>query len=287
MRADAKSGKNQEMHATRLTGRLGNELSSPYWSARLGVLRFVDREGGDLFTLDRRGGVQRRWSGAATVAVMRPRAEGGVLVVTDRSLSLASRDDLGDLQSWGALLADSRQRFVTGSCSPTGRLYLGTVAYGRTPGIAMVYRLDAGEATGRPVVTGLTSVGGVAWSPDHSMCYLLDDGVVYGFDYHPHHSISDQRELFPSMFGDADGLQVDAEGGLWLCHTEAGLLVRHTVQGDVTVLVDLPGVTACAFGGPNLTTLYCLADGAVWSLEPGVAGLPVLPFRGEFPRHYA
>ena len=276
---------NQEVRAEQLTGGLGNELASPYWSSRLGALRFADRDGGDILTLDKRGAVHRRWSGAAIVSLVRPRAEGGVLVVTDRALSIASRDDLADLQPWGSLLADSRQRFVTGTCSPTGRLYLGTVAYGRTPGIAMVYRLDAGEATGRHVVAGLTSVGGVAWSPDQTLCYVLDDGVVSAFDYHPHHSISDQRELFPSMFGAADGLQVDADGGLWLCHTEAGLLVRHGAQGDVTELVDLPGVTACAFGGPHLTQLYCLAEGAVWCLEPGVKGLPVLPFRGEFPRH--
>ena len=67
-------------------------------------------------------------------------------------------------------------------------------------------------------------------------------------------------------------------------------------------MIQLPGVTrvtSCTFGGPDLKTLFITvsrekvpddeqpAAGAIWAVEPGVAGLPVLPFRGELPRHSA
>lgn len=274
------------MLPVQVTGRIGTELGSPYWCSRLGVLRCIDRRGGDVITLDRSGGVQRRATGASVASVVRPRAEGGVVVATDRALAIASRDDLGDLRLWGSLLADARQRFVDGACSPTGRLYLGTVGYGREPGIAMVYSIDAGQAAGQPVVAGLTGVAGIAWSPDETSCYVNDDVMTWAFDYRPHRGIFDRRPLFRSMFGPSSGLRVDAEGGLWVCHTEAGLLARRTVDGELTAVVELDDVTACTFGGPDLATLYCTAGGAIWAFAPGVRGLETLPFRGELPpRH--
>lgn len=270
---------------SRLTERVGDELGSPYWCPRRAVLRCIDRVDGELLTLDRRGTVTRHATGAAA-ALVRPRAEGGVIIAAERELVIASRDDLADLQPWGSVLADARLRFVDGACSPTGRLYLGTVGYQRTPGIAMVFRLDPGEASGQPVVAGLTAASGIAWSPDRSTCYVNDDEVTWAFDYRPHQGVFGQRQLFGSVFGPSDSLTVDADGGLWVAHTGAGLLVRRTAEGDLTHVVELPGVTACAFGGSALRTLYCAAAGAFWTLEPGMAGLPTMPFRGELPRHY-
>lgn len=279
------SGMKGAVQPVRLTDRLAAELGSPYWCQRTGVLRFVDRLGGDVLTYDRSGGVQRRTSGSTRAAVVRPRADGGVLVVTDRELAIASRDDLADLQPWGSLLADARQYFVDGGCSPTGKLYLGTASYG-PPGIAMVYRIDAGEAAGQPVVAGLARVGGIDWSPDHRTCYVQDDLTTWAFTYLPHHGIIDQREVLTSPFGPARDLRVDALGGLWSCHPETDLVIRRSPDGEVTHAIELPAPSACAFGGPLLTTLYCCADGALWSVQPGVAGLPTRPFRGEPPRHF-
>lgn len=274
------------MKPARLTARVGGELGSPYWSGRLESLRCVDRDAGDVLTIDRRGVVTRRATGAAAVALVRPRAEGGVIVVTERELAVASRDDLADLQLWGPVLADARQRFLGGACSPTGRLYLGTVGYVRTPGIAMVYRLDAGAAAGQPVAAGMTAASGIDWSPDHRLCFVNDDGGTWAFDFEPNRGIFRQRLLFASVFGPSDGLHVDAEGGLWVAHPHTGLLVRRTLDGDLTDVVELPGVTGCAFGGSGLRTLFCLADGGVWTVEPGVSGLPTLPFSGLVPRHF-
>lgn len=285
-RPAAESGYEGFVQPVRLTDRLAGELSSPYWCGRTGSLRCVDRGAGDVITLDRRGVVQRRASGTTQAAVVRPREEGGVLVVTDRGLAIASRDDLADLQPWGAILADARQRFVVGACSPTGGLYLGTAVFGDVTGCAAVYRVDAGAAAGQPVVAGLDRVTGIDWSPDHGTCYVNDAETTWAFSYGPRHGIVDQREAFWSPFGPSRDLRVDAAGGLWSCHPDADLVVRRTPEGELTHVIELEGPTGCAFGGPDLTTLYCCAQGALWAVALDAPGLPTLPFRGEAPRHF-
>ncbi len=276
------------------------------WWPRLGALRFVDMYAGVICTLDRHGRVTRKATGSSIAAFLRPRAEGGAVVATERGLAVASRDDLADLQPWGALFADARQRFNDGGCSPAGHLYAGTRGYRDDEGIAMLYRIDSGEATGRPVLTGLTASNGLGWSPDGSTFYLTDSGpaVTYAFDYSPDQSIRNQRVFVktPLESGRPDGLTVDAEGGVWLALKGTGRLVRYDDTGRLTQVIQLPGVTrvtSCTFGGPDLKTLFITvsrekvpddeqpAAGAIWAVEPGVAGLPVLPFRGELPRHYA
>lgn len=271
-----------------MTGDVGTDLASPYWCARQNALRCIDRATGDVLTVGTRNGarVLRQSTGSTSGCLVVPRADSGVIVVADLQLAIASRDDLSDLQLWGTLLADARQRCMTGGCSPTGRLYLGTVGWGRTPGIAMVFRIDAGEAGGRPVAAGLTAVSGIAWSPDHRHCYVIDDDMALVFDYERDVAITNQRDLFRSMFGACDGLTVDAGGSLWISHTEAGVIERRDPDGTLLDVVELPGVTATTFGGPGLSTLYATAGGAIWELQPGVAGMLTLPFRGERPRKY-
>ena len=69
---------------------------------------------------------------------------------------------------------------------------------------------------------------------------------------------------------------------------------RYTADGRLDEVVELPvrQVTACTFGGQGLRELFITTSaeglepgseplaGALFSVEPGVAGLPALPFAG-------
>ncbi len=65
-------------------------------------------------------------------------------------------------------------------------------------------------------------------------------------------------------------------------------LRRYTPAGTLMLSVDLPAanVTSCAFGGPNLHTLYITtaagpgSSGGLFACQSIVAGLPANPFRG-------
>lgn len=87
-----------------------------------------------------------------------------------------------------------------------------------------------------------------------------------------------------------DGSCLDAEGYLWNCRVAGGAcLVRFDLNGAIDRIVELPcsWPTNCAFGGPNLDTLYVtsariglsaahlkdhLYEGDLFAVDVGVAG---------------
>ena len=95
--------------------------------------------------------------------------------------------------------------------------------------------------------------------------------------------------------GRPDGAAVDAEGCYWICAIDAGQVLRFTPEGKLDRALPLPvkKPTMCAFGGPQLDTLFVtsicpqgidLSDqplaGGVFALNPGVKGLPEPIARG-------
>jgi sugar lactone lactonase YvrE len=94
-----------------------------------------------------------------------------------------------------------------------------------------------------------------------------------------------------------DGLTLDAEGGLWVALYGGGAVRRYTPAGKLETEIAVPAtnVTACAFGGEDLATLFIttarqeLSDdqlaaephaGAVFAVRPGVTGLPAHEYAG-------
>jgi sugar lactone lactonase YvrE len=94
-----------------------------------------------------------------------------------------------------------------------------------------------------------------------------------------------------------DGLTVDAEGGVWSAKWDGWRLVRYAPDGSVDRVVPMPvqRPTSVAFGGPDLATLYVTSArigldgaalrqaplaGALFSLDPGVRGLPEPEYAG-------
>ena len=83
-----------------------------------------------------------------------------------------------------------------------------------------------------------------------------------------------------------DGLWVALYGGSAVHHYDAGGRLQDVVQ------VGASHVTACAFGGPDLATLFittALEDiepgaepdaGAVFTADPGVSGAPQRQYAG-------
>ncbi|MBV9048989.1 MAG: SMP-30/gluconolactonase/LRE family protein, partial [Solirubrobacterales bacterium] len=114
-------------------------------------------------------------------------------------------------------------------------------------------------------------------------------------------TISDHRTLveLDRGRGTPDGLTVDEEGGVWVALWDGGAVNRYASDGSLLETVELPvqRPTSCAFGGPELTTLFvtsareglddrALADqpaaGRVLAITGlGVRGRPCLPYRGR------
>ena len=102
--------------------------------------------------------------------------------------------------------------------------------------------------------------------------------------------IGEARPLirFEEGWGKPDGLTLDAEDHLWICHYGAGRITRFDPDGLVVYVVPMPTplVTKCAFGGDDLSTLYvttCLRGrdptlepmaGHLYKVETGFRGFP-------------
>jgi sugar lactone lactonase YvrE len=153
------------------------------------------------------------------------------------------------------------------------------------------------------VLTGATLPNGIDWSPDGTTMYFIDSisGCVDAFAFDMDSGIPGSRRHLieiPAARGMPDGLTVDSEGFLWVALYRGGALHRYRPDGALDRVVDLPVslVTSCAFGGPDLGTLFVTTAtrgldeqalrqqpgaGGIFRLRPGVEGLPAHRFGGQ------
>ncbi len=224
-----------------------------------------------------------------------PRARGGLLMATDAGLAVFDPATLStDLIRPMTLTPGFRTN--DGKVDPQGRFWWSTMDDdgGARPGAVHVTGPDL--STSR-VVEGIHIANATAFSPDGVTLYLADSKLQTIFTY----DTADlrHRRTFARTQGQAepDGAALDAEGGLWVAEWGGWRVVRYTPDGTIDRIVEAPVAqpTCCAFGGPDLATLYVtsawagLSDtarveqplaGALFAFEPGVTGQPIPAFAG-------
>jgi sugar lactone lactonase YvrE len=193
-----------------------------------------------------------------------------------------------------------RMRFNDGRCDRQGRFWAGTMVQdAAAPHPAgKLYRYDARSGLSAPVVDGLCTQNGLAWSPDGRTMYLSDSHsssrLIWAFDYDIDDGVPTRRRVFADLHdhaGRPDGAAIDADGCYWTCANDAGLLLRFAPDGRLDRTLALPAAkpSMCAFGGAGLDTLFVTTirpapagehDGYVFALQPGVRGLPEPEFAG-------
>jgi sugar lactone lactonase YvrE len=277
------------VRAEQVTDPVAHHGEGPMWDARLGRLMWVDLLRGDLLTLRDDGSVERRHVGDVAACVV-PRAGGGHVVATERGFALLDFD--GDIETLPDVWDDAGVRMNDGGCDPLGRFWCGSMAYDEAPGRASMFRLDP-DHTAHLAFDGVTVSNGLAWSPDGSAAYYIDSPTrrvdVCAAD------LTERRSFFeiPVDAGIPDGLTVDGDGGVWVALWDGSAVRHHTQDGVLDEVVELPvrRVTSCAFGGPDLDTLYISTSalglddpepsaGALFAVNPGVTGQPSLEFAG-------
>jgi sugar lactone lactonase YvrE len=281
------------MRAERIVGQVCYHGEGPVWSPSWGGLRCVDMLAGDVLTLREDGTVDRRHVGKVA-AVVRPRRGGGAVIGVERGFVLEEPD--GSLVPLGDLWNDDSVRMNEGGCDPDGRFYCGSMSYEQSPGAGTLYRLDADRSVS-VVLKGVTVSNGLEWSPDGRRAYYNDTAThrITVFDYDPEAGLTDRRTFveIPDE-GSPDGLTVDAEGGVWTALFGSSAVHRYGTDGELDEVVEVGAsqVTACTFGGDDLDRLFITTSredldpdeepeaGSVFSVVPGVRGLPVREFAG-------
>ena len=282
------------MRAEQLTDPITFHGEGPVFAASWGGLRLVDLFAGDVLSLADDGTVTRRHVGSIAAA-LRPRVGGGAVIALERGFALEDAD--GTLTRLPEVWADPSVRMNDGGAAPDGSFYCGSMAYDQRTGAGSLYRL-ALDGSVDVALAGVTISNGLAWSPDGSLAYYNDTptGRIGVFDWAPETGLTGLRTFvdIPSADGFPDGLTVDSEGGVWVALYAGGAVRRYTPNGNLDAVIEVSAhrVTACTFGGDDLSRLFITTSreglapgedplaGSIFAVDTGVAGLPVTPFAG-------
>ncbi len=273
---------------------------APYWCVEEQVLYWVDIDGKKVMRFNPISGTCETFPQAYEIGNIVKRAKGGFISSVDAGLALID-PSLQEVEIFARLEETlPNNRFNDGKCDRQGRFWTGSLDRGEelpTGSLYCVSGLDGIEV----VLSDLIVPNGMGWSPDSRTMYFTDSGhgTIYAYDFDPLTSSFKNRRDFVVVdptHGVPDGLCVDAEGFVWSAHWDGGRVTRYDPKGAIERVIEIPvpQVTSVAFGGENLDQLYIttacfgLSDaeisdaplsGGLFVIEPGVKGLPEVPFR--------
>lgn len=273
------------VRAERFTAPCTSHGEGPFWDAPRDRLLLVDMLAGDVLAVSGDARVERHHLASVAAALRARRVGGFVLATEDRFLLLD--DDLVAQEELSAVFSDVTLRFNDGGCDPAGAFLVGTMAYDESPGRGTLYRLDPDHGVS-VVLEGVTISNGVQWTRDGRSALYVDTptGRIDRFDVDPGSGAWSQRRTFAEVAGPGlpDGLALDEQDGAWVALWGGGAVHRYDVSGRLDRVVELPvtQVTACAFGGPDLSTLFITTSrqgvpdgeqpdaGAVFAYDAGI-----------------
>lgn len=235
----------------------------PLWDERNSVLYWVDINGHTLNRFDPETGKNTAYDLGQPVSTVVLRESGGLLVTLRDGF--ASYDENTDTL---APIIDPESdkpdnRFNDGKCDPAGRFWAGTMHKSATGYTGALYRLDT-DLSAHLMVTDVGISNGICWSADNQTMYYIDTPTrqVFAFDYDIETGNIDNRRSIitvPEANGSPDGMAIDSEGMLWVAHWNGWSVNRwnpNTGEHLQTIKVPASQVTACAFVGDQLDTLY-------------------------------
>ncbi len=239
-----------------------------------------DGAGGVYFS-DVLGGGLRRWSPAGIEEVVPKRRGIGGMCLHGAGGVVVSGRDVVHVRDGEKRMLLGEMEGVTGyndlGVDGQGRVYVGALRFrpfaGESPVPGEVWRI-AGTGAATRALAGIDWPNGIAFAPDGA--------TIYACDYAHGTVVCEGGRVFArSPAGSADGLAVDAQGGVWVATGEGATIARFTPDGSLDRTVDVPAsfVSSVCFGGEDLRDLYVTAIGdAGGGLLRGrcdVAGLPL------------
>ena len=260
----------------------------------------VDDAGNLYFSEVMEGGIHRLAPDGAVASYLRDRKfVGGLAFTHDGGFVCSGRDGLlyfnpktGERRAL-QFLYDGRPIVHINDIQPddAGGLYVGgthdlKVDAGGLPLFTNLYRLDPSGAASL-LWEGMAISNGIGLSPDHTRLYFSETHVgLIVFDLAADGSLSNRRVL--ADFAGADGLQVDAKGGIWVANYARGRVTRFLPDGTIERDIDFSDrfdgcrITSLTFGGPDLKDLYVVTagdylkppgpDGKVFRARSDIAG---------------
>ena len=259
----------------------------------------VDPHRSSIYAFEPGRGQVGIWPLPSDAGFLGPRKGGGLIAATRNEGIVTVDTDSGRLRHLAMPgLGRAPGRVNDGRVDPQGRLWVGWLTDSRVmPGA--IYRYEP-DGSLRVMIDDVTASNGMGWSTDSRTMYFTDStiGTIWACEFEPETGTIGARRPFLQLDVSRetpDGLQVDAEDHVWTAVYRGGRLIRLNPSGRIVAEVPFPVklTTSCAFGGPDLETLYVtsgireqtraeLADqplaGGLFAFKPGVRGQPFIPF---------
>lgn len=233
-----------------------------FWHAQEQALYWVDIFQSRLHRLSHND-IRQSWHFPGQISAVMPCRGGGLLATFEDGLhhiDLATEMVTPLL----ALEADrSNNRFNDGCTDTHGQFWFGSMDQQQQDRSGHFYRMDLdGKVHWLEDFGDVCITNGPAFSADGQWVFFTDtlDKKVFRAPLDDQ-GIPGAPELFidfTPLPGHPDGMCADTEGGLWICHYGGARVTRFNAQGEVDreILLPVPNITKCAFGGKDLSTLY-------------------------------
>lgn len=232
----------------------------PLWHPLRGQLYWFDITGNRLLTQGADGPEEWRFAEHVSAAGWIDRDH--LLIASETmlfrfNLITGMRHDLCRLES-----DNPATRSNDGRADPQGGFWIGTMGKNAEPGAGAIYRYFKGEL--RRLYPGISIPNAICFTPDGRTAQFADSatGQVMRVGLDEQGWPVGEPVVFLDFAGrgfEPDGAVIDSEGVLWLALWGGGSVAAYGPDGAAlhAVKFDAPHTTCPAFGGPDMTTLYC------------------------------
>ncbi len=273
------------------------------WNYASGELFWVDIEGKKLHIYNPETQKNRSLSTPSRVGTVVPIDENRAIIALEDGIYTIDINT-GETQLLSDVEASvTENRFNDGKCDPAGRLWVGSMHLEESEANAKLYMINH-DGTAEAKVENVTISNGIVWTSDQKTMYYIDTptGHIRAYDFNMESgAISNERVAVevPVTLGYPDGMAIDEENMLWVGLWNGNAVARFNPEtGQLLSKIEVPAhnVTACAFGGKNLDTLYITTAsvdmteeerlkypkaGSVFKAVPGVKGVRSTFFKLE------
>ena len=273
----------------------------PVWCSNDQSLYWVDISAPSLNRFDPATAINTAWKMPESIGSFTLRKAGGFVAALRSGFWLIDRDGRLERKLIDAPYDSTHHRFNDGRADAQGRFWAGSMNEKRDANTARLYRLDPNLKLSA-MIDDIMISNGLAFSPDGRILYHADTPArtVHAYDFDETAGTLSNRRIFIRFEAEndrPDGAAVDREGCYWSALYRGGKVVRISPGGTLIGEYELPAQcpTMCAFGGPDLRTLFVTSarqmrdpeelarlpqSGGIFAMRVETPGLPEPRFAG-------